>query len=103
MCVLGKSEISQYISEVNRIQGTLAERERAVQLKKEEYRKKIAEIPDGLCEQLEVQYGISLKRFMVDLDGLSMEEIKQLQGEAEEAIEKIKLVLGRTFERIRGE
>ena len=101
---MNNKDISQYVSEATRIQGSIAERERSANLKKQEFRRLVEDLPSDLCEKLERQYGISIKKFTeVNLDDLELEEIRQLQEEATLAIERIKGVLGQMFEKFRGD
>lgn len=101
---MSKGDVSAYILEANRIQGSIAERERTVKVKKEEFAKLVQGISPEVCEQLERQYGISLRKFMeADLDGMSTEEWVKLKEEAEATIERIKVALDRTFRQFRGE
>lgn len=96
--------ISYYVSEANRIQGSLAERERVVKAKKEEFKQLIHDLPEELCLQLEQQYGISLRRFQVaDIDTMTPSEIQQMQAEAEDVIAQIKQQLTMTFDKFRGD
>ena len=101
---MGRNDVSAYILEANRVQGSIAERERAAKLKREEFMKMVQELPEDLCSQLETQYGISIRKFLeVDMETLTEEELQKLKEEANQTIDRIKLILDRTFKDFRGE
>ena len=101
---MGRNDVSAYILEANRVQGSIAERERLANLKKEEFVKMVQELPKDLCSQLETQYGISLKKFIdVDMESLGEDDLQKLKEEANHTIELIKTILDRTFKEFRGE